>query len=152
MRLPAARVEPGPPAVTRPAVARADESGIIVTNGSTDEQIDALENLRISRNIMRAHGFALLRPISVSFTETTKSTERLEAYAYVPCADLPPGTSPNCNMFITKNGREASAAIQQLVYAHELAHCAQHAFVSSQAEYRSSRSGSRRAARTGSAA
>ena len=55
---------------------------------------------------------------------------------YVTSTDLPPGTSPNCNMFITKNGREASAAIQQLVYAHELAHCAQHAFVSSQAEYK----------------
>ena len=124
-------------AAARPDARRADESGITVSAGTIDEQRDALESLRAARNIMRAHGFALLRPITVSFTDTDKITEDGEkAYAYVSGKDLPPGTSPTCNMFVTPFGRAASAGVQQLVYAHELAHCAQHAFVSSLAEFK----------------
>jgi hypothetical protein len=52
----------------------------------------------------------------------------------VPWDDVPPGTSKTCNIFITKLGREASPDFQEFVYAHELSHCAQHGFFTSQTE------------------
>ncbi len=131
------RVEPV--AVSRSASEPArggGQGGFTVTNGTLDEQVFALENLRFARDVMRGHGFALLRPITVSFLDTTKIIKGDVALAYVSSADLPPATSQTCNIFVTKDGREAGADTQQLVYAHELAHCAQHGFFSSKAEFR----------------
>ncbi len=133
----AAAARPEPPAVAsvRPAARGNNDGGVTVTNGTFEEQLEAVRSLRSAVTIMRAHGFVFHRPISVSFLTTTEIIKGEPAYAYVSSSDLPPGTSPNCNMFVTKDGREASAAVRQLVYAHELAHCAQHEFASTRSAF-----------------
>jgi hypothetical protein len=115
-----------------------ETGGITITAGTLDEQLEALKLMRTYRDIMRGHGFALLRPVSVSFLQN-QGTGKPTTRAYTTFDDLPPFSpgelGQNCNIFVTAKGRAESTAVRQKVYAHELAHCAQHAFVSSEAEY-----------------
>ncbi len=129
-----ARIEPR--SAARSATApRGGTGGITIGAGTLQEQTFALRSLQKARDVMRGHGFTLLRPITVSFLDTTKIIRGDPALAYVPYSDLPPAArSSTCNIFVTKEGRAESQASMLLVYAHELAHCAQHAFFSSKAE------------------
>jgi hypothetical protein len=128
------------PAAGRPTAHRGggETGGITITAGTLDEQQEAVRLMRTYRDIMRGHGFALLRPVSVSFLQN-QGTGKPTTRAYTTEDDLPPFSpgelGQNCNIFITAYGRAQSTAVRQKVYAHELAHCAQHAFVSSEAEF-----------------
>jgi hypothetical protein len=102
--------------------------------GTPQEEILADEYIHAARRVMRSHGFALLRPIKVTFLDREAVVNGRKVSAYVPYDDVPPGTSPTCNIFLTKSGRAEDAADKPFLFAHEVAHCAQHAFVTSQNE------------------
>ena len=116
----------------RAAPRRRAGGDISITGGTVNEQIDALEHLRNARTVLQKHGFLLLRPLKVSFLTTNVKIKGQLVSAYVPWDDVPPGTSQTCNIFVTKLGREGSPSFQEFVYAHELSHCAQHGFYTSQ--------------------
>jgi hypothetical protein len=102
--------------------------------GTPEEEILADEYISAIRRVMRSHGFALLRPIKVTFLDREQVVNGGKVAGYVPYDDLPPGTSPTCNIFITKSGRAWDAVDKPFLFAHELAHCAQRALWTSRSE------------------
>ena len=70
----AARIDPRASASSRPRTDRRAGGDITVSGGTVDEQIIALEHIRNARNVMCAHAFALLRPLTVSFLNVDKVT------------------------------------------------------------------------------
>jgi hypothetical protein len=99
-----------------------------------EEIIVADQYIDSARRVMRSHGYALLRPVTVTFLDKDETIRGKKVAGYVPYDDVPPGKAATCNIFITSTGRKSPAAFKELLYAHELAHCAQHAFFTSQTQ------------------
>jgi hypothetical protein len=112
--------------------ATASQSGTVVGSGTLAERVEAVRSIGAARTVMQRHGFAFPRDIKVSFLERNERVKGSEVAAYVPFDTLPPDNSPTCNVFVTKSGRAKRESFRRLVYAHELAHCAQQVFFASQ--------------------
>jgi hypothetical protein len=114
-----------PPAPRAPAGRRAPPTPqeVILADAYLDDA------LRVLRN----HGYFPAHRVSLTLLDN-QGTTKPNVVAYVSPADVPPGTSPTCNMFLTKKGRSQSAIDVRFTIAHEAAHCAQHAFYASQAD------------------
>jgi hypothetical protein len=100
--------------------------------GTLEERREAVRFIGAARTVMQAHGFPFPHDITVSFLDHKEKVKGSHVAAYVPSDDLPPGNSTTCNVFVTKTGRESREAFRRLMYAHELAHCVQHTFFSTQ--------------------
>jgi hypothetical protein len=115
-------------------VSAGDPPAARLRTGTPEEKLAAEQYIDAATPVMRSHGFVLLRPIRVEFLDD-QGTKDADTLAYVTGADLPPGTSPFCNIFVTRAGRDLKVPeYKQMVLTHELAHCAQHAFYTSLAD------------------
>ena len=94
------------------------------------EQARTLGYVDDARKALVARGYSLPKPISLSFLDD-QAGHAANVAAYVTHDDLPPKSSPACNMFITPFGRAQAEPFKRTIIAHEVVHCAQHAFFSS---------------------
>ena len=83
--------------------------------------------------VLRKHGYFPPRKISLTVLDN-QGTGKSDDLGYVSSGDLSPGTSPTCNVFLTKEGRKFGATDVQFILAHEAVHCMQHAFYANQAQ------------------
>lgn len=118
-------VDPENPARTLANGRRAPPSG--------EELILADLYLDDALRVYRRRGFYPPRRLSLTLL-SDQGTTKPNVLGYVTSADLPPGTAPYCNVFVTQKGRGLGAIDKRLVLAHEAAHCLQHAFVASKAD------------------
>ena len=101
---------------------------------SPQEEIIAGEILENARTVFQRHGYNSAHPIKLTFLDD-QNGKASDVLAYVTSADLPPGNSPTCNMFLTRRGRDASLDTRRYTLFHEYAHCAQHAFYSTKSDF-----------------
>jgi hypothetical protein len=111
--------------------ATASQSGTVVGSGTIEDRVEAVRAIGDARTVMRKHGFPFPHDIKVSFLDSDVKIKGRQAAAYVPLDTLPPLNSSTCNVFVTKTGRASRQSFLRLMYAHELAHCAQQTFFSS---------------------
>ena len=104
------------------------------TSVIAEEQL-ARSALGDAKESLIRHGWPVPRPVKLCFL-TDQGGERKDILAFVTADDIPPGTSPTCNMFVTRHGRGLPDDEMQFVYAHELVHCSQNALFASWAEAR----------------
>lgn len=104
------------------------------TSVIAEEQL-ARSALGDAKESLIRHGWRVPRPVKLCFLKD-QGGEKNDILAFVTRADVPPGTSPTCNMFVTRTGRGKPDDFMQFVYAHELAHCSQNALFSSWAQAR----------------
>jgi hypothetical protein len=112
--------------------ATASQSGTVVGSGTLEERVEAVRSIGAARTVMQAHGFPFPHDIKVSFLDHNVKIKKIYPAAYVPFDTFPPRNSTTCNIFVTKNGRAERDSFKPLLYAHELAHCAQQTFFSSE--------------------
>jgi hypothetical protein len=81
-------------------------------------------------------GFTFAKPIRLILLNDQGGTGP-GVYAFVTGDDMPGAPvdiSPTCNLFVTPRGRAAPSDFKRAAIAHEVTHCAQHAFYPSYAE------------------
>lgn len=126
---PAADAVVVPPDATRATVRRAPPT------------VEELQTARIAvadaLTVYRRHGFFPAKPIAITLLDN-QGTEGPDIAGYVPAESIPhgglPPVTPNCNVFITRFGRDEPDDEQMVLIFHEVAHCIQQAFYSSYAD------------------
>jgi hypothetical protein len=96
------------------------------TQRYVDDAMQALER----------YGYTFPKPIHVNYLDNLGLSDP-GTLAYVTVADVPGSPLPpsdNCELFMTNAGRALDSQMKRAVVAHEVVHCAQHAFYSSFAD------------------
>ena len=81
-------------------------------------------------------GFSFAKPIRLTLLNDQGGTGP-GVYAFVTADDMPGAPvdiSPTCNLFVTPKGRAQPSDFKRAAIAHEVSHCAQHAFYPSYRE------------------
>ncbi len=97
------------------------------------ERMEAEKAAGDAIRVLRAHGFLLARPMKLTFLDD-QGGKKEDVLAFVTAADLPPATSPYCNIFLTRLGRNQATPLKATTITHELVHCAQHTYYQSKAD------------------
>ena len=124
-------IAPAPDGVT------VDPSGPRRAPATIEEQQIARTYVSTALQVYRGHGFFPSKQIHISFLDD-QGTAKPTVHAYVPPDDVPHSGSPvtpTCNIFMTRFGRSQPEERQQKTLFHETAHCVQHSFYSSYADY-----------------
>lgn len=124
----------GPP-IAREGVRSADQlpSDFLNCSQTLAEGQTAAAYIQAARRSLESHGFLPARPVALCFLGVQTPPP---AVAYTTNADLPPGASTTCNVFVTKAGQSSVEAFKQQFLAHEYAHCTQHRYATSQSDFR----------------